>query len=55
MAFGFTPKYEEQISLDGLTPQQFLALCVETAERMQWNILYKSNAGLVAHTGKWPT
>lgn len=52
MAFGFTPKDVELISLDGLTPQQFLALCAETAERMQWNIVYKSNAGLVAYTGK---
>lgn len=52
MAFGFTPKYMEQISLDGLTPQQFLALCIETIERMQWSLDYKSNAGIVAHTGK---
>src|SRR5664279_1393698 len=52
MAFGFTPKYVEQISLDGLTPKQFLALCVETVERMQWDISYKSNAGLVAYTRK---
>ena len=50
MAFGFTPKYVEQISLDGLSPQQFLALCVETAERMQWNISYKSTVGIVAYT-----
>jgi membrane associated rhomboid family serine protease len=52
MAFGFTPKHIEQISLDGLTPQQFLALCVKTAERMQWDIRYKSNAGLVTYTDK---
>ena len=52
MAFGFTPKYMEQISLDGLTPQQFLALCIETVERMQWSVDYTSNAGIVAHTGK---
>ena len=50
MAFGFTPKYIEQTSLDGLSSQQFLALCVETAERMQWNISYKSTAGIVAYT-----
>ena len=52
MAYGFTPKYVEQISPDGLTPQQFLALCVETAERMQWDVRYKSNGGIVAYTGK---
>jgi rhomboid protease GluP len=52
MAFGFTPKYVELISLDGLTPQQFLALCMETADRMQWSVSYKSNAGFVAYTGK---
>ena len=52
MAYGFTPKYVEQISLDGLTPQQFMALCVETAERLQWEIRYKSNAGIIAYTGK---
>jgi rhomboid protease GluP len=52
MAFGFTPHYFEDISLDGLAPAQFLALCVNTARALDWDIRHISDAGLVAFTSK---
>ncbi len=37
--------------MDGLTPQSFLVLAVETATRLQWNINYLSHGGMIAVTG----
>jgi rhomboid protease GluP len=52
MAVGFTPHYSEDISLDGLAPTQFLALCVNTARALDWDIRHISDAGLVAFSTK---
>lgn len=52
MAFGFTPHYSVEIPLDGLAPAQFLALCVDTARALDWDIGHISDAGLIAITTK---
>lgn len=52
MAIGFNPHYSEDVPLDGLTSAQFLALCVNTARTLGWDIRYISAAGLIALTTK---
>ena len=50
MAIGFTPKYQEEYPLDNLTPSQFLALVNETAVKINLNIIYLSDIGMIAYT-----
>ena len=50
MAIGFTPKHNEDISLNQYSQEQFLVLCNETAIQLKWNISYISNNGLIAYT-----
>ncbi|CAM4392869.1 rhomboid family intramembrane serine protease [Flavobacterium terrigena] len=50
MAVGFTPKHLENISLNDLSQQQFLALANETATKIDWNVNYISDNGLIAYT-----
>jgi len=52
MAFGMTPNYTVDLNLENLTPEQILALSVDTARQMGWNIHLISPAGFIAHTGK---
>ncbi len=52
MAIGFPPKHTQAISLDGLTPAQFLAISVATVQDLGWSISYVSDAGLIAFTAK---
>jgi len=52
MAVGFTPKYIENLSLDNLTHQQFLVIAIETAKKLEWDIRYTSETGLIAVTNK---
>lgn len=50
MAIGFTPKYEEQINLEGISKEDFLIIAVETCTKLEWSINYISNNGLIAYT-----
>lgn len=52
MAFGLTPKHTEEIYLTDLSPEQFLALAIETANQLKWQINYVSETGIIAHTNK---
>lgn len=52
MAIGFTPKHEEEFTLDGLTEEQFLVLAIETAKEMQCEVGYISDSGFIAYTSK---
>jgi rhomboid protease GluP len=52
MSFGFTPKFTMDVPLDGLEPKHFLALCVNTANVLGWDLRYVSDAGLIALTEK---
>lgn len=50
MAFGFSPKHFQNVALDNLTPGQFLAIGLETANHLGWNVSYVSEAGFIAYT-----
>ncbi|TCC91897.1 rhomboid family intramembrane serine protease [Pedobacter frigiditerrae] len=52
MAFGLTPKHTEEIYLTDLSPEQFLALAIETANQLKWQINYVSETGIIAYTNK---
>lgn len=50
MAFGFTPKYTEDLYLENFTPQQFLVLAIVTANKIGWLFDFKSETGFIART-----
>ena len=50
MAFGLSPKFEQEIHLDSLTQQEFLVIAIETAKKLEWNLSYTSESGLLAYT-----
>jgi rhomboid protease GluP len=50
MAIGFTPKHIEDFPIIGLTKEQFLILAIETAKKMEWEVGYISDVGLIAFT-----
>lgn len=50
MAFGFTPKYIENLPLNELTKEQFLVIAAEAAKEMKWEINYISENGFIAYT-----
>ena len=52
MAFGLTPNAAADIALDGLTPAQYLALCVLSARSLDWDVKYVSDGGMIALTSK---
>ncbi len=51
MAYGITPKYSRTLSLDGLTPERFLIIALETAKKIDWNIARINKNGFYAYTG----
>ncbi len=50
MAFGFSPKYIQDIALENLSAEQFLVLALEAAKKLEWNVGYTSETGFVAYT-----
>jgi len=52
MAFGFTPRHTEELYLGKFTPQQFLALAIEAANKAEWQIYFTSETGFIAQTNK---
>ncbi|WEK17429.1 MAG: rhomboid family intramembrane serine protease [Candidatus Pedobacter colombiensis] len=52
MAVGFTPRYSNELALPDLTQQQYIALGIEAAKSLGWDIVYTSNAGFKAYTNK---
>jgi rhomboid protease GluP len=52
MAIGFIPNYTQDLGLDGLTHDQFLAACITAANSLDWDIRYISDSGIIAFTGK---
>nr|WP_294862471.1 rhomboid family intramembrane serine protease [uncultured Fluviicola sp.] len=50
MAFGFSPKYNQDLPLDDLRTEQFLVLAIEAAKKLGWNIGYTSENGFIAFT-----
>lgn len=51
MAVGIFPKYVREISLNELTSEQFLAVALDTALFLHWNISYFNDQGFVAYSG----
>ncbi|MDD2797887.1 MAG: rhomboid family intramembrane serine protease [Bacteroidales bacterium] len=50
MAFGLTPKFQQEKSFEGMTQQQLLTLSSETINDFGWKISYISSSGLIAYT-----
>lgn len=50
MAFGFPPKYIENLEKIELTNKQALFLALETAKRLNWNIGVLNKTGFIAYT-----
>lgn len=50
MAIGFSPKHILVITTEGFTNEQFIAIAVESARKLNWNISYISERGLIAYT-----
>jgi rhomboid protease GluP len=51
MAFGFTPKFEQDQDLNGLDPKHYLALALITVKHLDWKINYVSKSGFIAFIG----
>ena len=51
MAFGFTPKFEQDLDLNGLDPKHYLALALITVKHLDWKINYVSKSGFIAFIG----
>jgi len=51
MAFGFTPKYEQSLDLNGLNPEYYLVVALDAIKQLDWSINYTSKSGLVAIIG----
>jgi rhomboid protease GluP len=51
MAFGFTPKFEQDLDLNGLDPKHYLALALITVKHLDWKISYESKSGFIAIIG----
>jgi len=49
MAFGFSPKYAQELAFENLTHEQFLVLAIEAAKALGWNIGYTSGTGFIAY------
>lgn len=50
MAFGFSPKYRQDLQLAKLTQAQFLVAAIETAKELGWNVGYINRNGFIAFT-----
>jgi rhomboid protease GluP len=51
MAFGFTPKFEQLLDLNGLTPEHYLVIALEAAKQLDWTITNVTKTGFTAYTG----
>lgn len=50
MAFGISPKHEQEIHLDSLTQEEFLVIAIEAVKKLEWNLGFTSSDGLLAYT-----
>lgn len=50
MAEKFTPKHTEEIPLNGIKQEEFIALLFETAKKLTWKIAEIHDSGLIAFT-----
>lgn len=52
MSFGLTPNFSMDLPFDGVAPAHFLALCVNTAQALGWDVRYISDSGMIAFSHK---
>lgn len=50
MAFKFSSKHIQKISLENLSVEQFLVIALETASKLDWNVGLISENGFIAYT-----
>ncbi len=50
MAFGFSPKHVEEITINNITHTRFYAVAITTAEKLNWNISFLCETGFIAYT-----
>mgnify|MGYP006280723641 CR=1 FL=1 len=50
MVIGLSPKQHQFKAFEELTPEQFIAVAVEAARQLHWDIRYFDNKGFIAHT-----
>lgn len=50
MAFGFSPKHEQELPLDDLSAEQFLILSIEAVKKLDCYMSYISETGFIAFT-----
>lgn len=50
MAFGITPKHIQELSFEGLTQEQTLAIGIAAATKLGWSVGYTSPNGFIAYT-----
>jgi rhomboid protease GluP len=51
MAFGFTPKFEQELDLNGLDPEHYLFIAIQAAKNLNWKIANISKTGFTAFSG----
>ncbi|MGZ3871927.1 MAG: rhomboid family intramembrane serine protease [Mucilaginibacter sp.] len=51
MAFGLFPKYIVGVSIEDLTPSQFLVILIEAGQQLGYDFRYVARDGFVAYTG----
>jgi rhomboid protease GluP len=51
MAFGFPPKYEQVINLDGYDVQHYLAIAIDAVKQLGWNLDFTGKSGIIAYIG----
>ena len=47
----FTPKFEQDLDLNGLDPKHYLAIALITAKHLDWKINYVSRSGFIGIIG----
>lgn len=50
MAFGFSPKHVEDVPFGSTGKERFLALALEAASQLNWNVSFVSKTGFIAFT-----
>lgn len=50
MAFGFSPKYVQDLQLDNIDKEHFLVLAIEASSKLNWNVSLVSEIGFIAYT-----
>jgi len=50
MAFGFTPKFEQSLDLNGLNPEHYLVIALEAVKNLGWDTTNINEAGFTAFT-----